>query len=124
MDYIKFDRSKRYVVEDPVHVGPECIGKVFRFPATDGLSDLRLGLSDFEDGGICAWHRHPTDQICIITEGECYCAAKDDEGNLTFEVVAKPGDVVIFKANELHIHGAQPGGECSHWAVSYKPLNP
>lgn len=118
MELFKADEKARYIVTDdnaPGHVDPENYGKVWRQAMTDGHSVLRCGPSGF-DGVPSKMHKHPVDQIVIITEGVCVC---ENEAGEKFE--AYPGDVVLFKAGELHSHGARPGENMVHYGVTYVP---
>jgi quercetin dioxygenase-like cupin family protein len=114
----KVDKSKRYVVtaeNAPGHVDPEWVGKVFRQGLTDGKSVMRVGIADFEDGSVSALHKHGSDQIIMITEGVGICTTESEE------IEVHPGDCVLFRAGELHTHGAKPGHSMSHYAVSIDP---
>jgi quercetin dioxygenase-like cupin family protein len=114
----KVDKSKRYVVTEenaPGHVDPEWVGKVFRQGLTDGESVMRVGIADFEDGSVSSLHKHGSDQIIMITDGVGICTTE------TEEIEVHPGDCVLFRAGELHTHGAKPGHSMSHYAVSLDP---
>jgi quercetin dioxygenase-like cupin family protein len=114
MQKISLDKSKRIALTNPNLIDISR-GEVLRQPMTDGVIDIRVGMTDFENGGTCVFHTHDTDQIVIITEGEGICATE------TEELVVKAGDLVIFPAGEKHLHGAKPNGSMSHYGITYQP---
>jgi quercetin dioxygenase-like cupin family protein len=66
----------------------------------------------FEPGARTAWHTHPLGQTLIITAG---CGWIQREGGPVEEV--HPGDVVWFKPNEKHWHGATANNGMTHIAI-------
>jgi len=65
----------------------------------------------FQDGARNRWHRHSTEQVLIVTDGEGIVA---DAGG---EQPIKAGDVVLIQPNERHWHGATPGHDMTHLAI-------
>ncbi|MGH2378232.1 MAG: cupin domain-containing protein [Candidatus Limnocylindria bacterium] len=66
----------------------------------------------FRDGARNRLHRHTTDQILIITEGQGILATTDGEREVT------AGDVAFIPAGEHHWHGAKPGCDMTHWSIT------
>ena len=57
----------------------------------------------FEPGARTAWHTHPLGQTLIVTSGLGWTQR---DGGPIEEI--QPGDVVWFRPNEKHWHGATP----------------
>ncbi|ROP47890.1 cupin domain [Streptomyces sp. PanSC9] len=53
--------------------------------------------------GRSHWHRHPLNQTVFVTEGIGLCQRRG--GSIK---VIRPGDRVLFEADEEHWHGAAP----------------
>lgn len=66
----------------------------------------------FEPGAHTAWHTHPLGQTLIVTAG---CGWAQREGGPVEEI--RPGDVVWFRPNEKHWHGATPSTAMTHIAI-------
>ena len=73
---------------------------------------VAMALVTFEPGARTAWHTHPFGQTLIVTTG---CGWVQREGGLREEI--RPGDVVYFKPNEKHWHGATSTTAMSHIAI-------
>ncbi len=78
----------------------------------DEARDLRLTEVTFHDGARNRLHSHTTDQILIITAGLGIVATETEEQEVT------PGDVAFIPAGERHWHGARPGQDMTHWAIT------
>jgi quercetin dioxygenase-like cupin family protein len=66
----------------------------------------------FEAGARTAWHTHPLGQTLIVTAGVGWAQR---EGEPIEEI--RPGDVIWFKPNEKHWHGASPTTTMTHIAI-------
>ena len=71
--------------------------------ASDSIHTTLAGNVYFEPGARSHWHKHPSGQILIITDGVGY---HQIEGQ-PIEVIKK-GDVVKCPPNAKHWHGASP----------------
>ena len=78
----------------------------------DEARDLRLTEVTFRDGARNRLHSHTTDQVLIVTSGLGIVATEQEER----EVGA--GDVAFIPAGERHWHGARPGQDMTHWAIT------
>lgn len=78
----------------------------------DEARDLRLTEVTFRAGARNRLHSHTTDQILIITAGLGIVATENEER----EVI--PGDIALIPAGERHWHGARPGQDLTHWAIT------
>lgn len=74
--------------------------------------DLRLTEVTFRDGARNRLHSHTTDQILIVTAGLGIVATEREEREIG------PGDVAFIPAGERHWHGARPGHDLTHWAIT------
>ncbi len=66
----------------------------------------------FEAGARTAWHTHPLGQTLIVTAGVGWAQR---EGEPIEEI--RPGDVIWFKPNEKHWHGASATTTMTHIAI-------
>lgn len=89
------------------------IGQVYRqnMVTEENAPSLRVNAVTFEDGARNRWHRHSTEQVLVITDGEGIVENESE----TFHVTA--GDVVLIPANERHWHGAEGGGSMTHLSI-------
>ena len=71
--------------------------------ANDSTYNTVIGNVYFEPGARSNWHRHPSGQILIITDGVGYHQIKGQPRQ-----TIKKGDVVQCPPNVLHWHGASP----------------
>ena len=76
-------------------------------------SGVRVLMVRFSAGGRCFWHSHPGGQVLHVIEGK---GRVQSEGSPAVEI--GPGDVVVSQPGEVHWHGAAPGAELAHLAVS------
>jgi len=81
-------------------------------PVGDEARDLRLTEVTFKDGARNRLHSHTTDQILIVTAGLGIVATEREEREIG------PGDVAFIPAGERHWHGARPGQDLTHWAIT------
>jgi quercetin dioxygenase-like cupin family protein len=81
------------------------------FPVAEP-SRVAANAVTFEPGARTAWHTHPLGQMLIVTAG---CGRAQREGGPVEEI--RPGDVVVFAANEKHWHGAAPTTAMTHLAI-------
>ena len=79
----------------------------------DGGRHSNGGVVTFEPGARTRWHTHPAGQTIIITQGLGWVQR---DGGLIEEV--KPGDVVFFKPEEKHWHGASAQVGMVHIAIT------
>jgi quercetin dioxygenase-like cupin family protein len=71
--------------------------------ANDSTYNTVIGNVYFEPGARSNWHRHPSGQILIITDGVGYHQIKGQPRQ-----TIRKGDVVKCPPNVLHWHGASP----------------
>ena len=64
-------------------------------------------------GARTHWHRHPLSQTVFVTEGVGLCQRRGGP----VEVI-RPGDRVLFEADEEHWHGAAPKRLMVHLAIN------
>jgi len=67
----------------------------------------------FMPGARTHWHRHPLGQTVFVTEGVGLCQRRSGP----IEVI-RPGDRVLFEADEEHWHGATPNRLMVHLAIN------
>ena len=67
----------------------------------------------FTPGARTAWHTHPLGQTIYVTEGIGRCQRRGGP----VEVI-RPGDRVLFEADEEHWHGAAPNRLMVHVAIN------
>jgi len=72
-----------------------------------------VGNVTFEPGARTNWHKHPGGQILLVTQGTGYYQEKGKPIQ-----VIKKGDVVTLSPGGEHWHGASPGSELTHIAIS------
>jgi len=71
--------------------------------ANDTMYNTVVGNVYFERGARSNWHRHPSGQILIITDGVGYHQIKGQPRQ-----TIQKGDVVKCPPNVMHWHGASP----------------
>jgi quercetin dioxygenase-like cupin family protein len=85
--------------------GPEknFTGKAYNFSlvSSDSTYNTLVGNVYFEAGARSNWHKHPSGQILIITDGEGYHQIEGQPRQ-----TMKKGDVVKCPPNVRHWHGA------------------
>jgi quercetin dioxygenase-like cupin family protein len=77
------------------------------------LAGMRVATATFIEGGRTVWHRHHGEQVLYVLSGTG-CIQKEGEEAQAIE----PGDVVYVAPGEKHWHGAQPGHNLEHLAVT------
>ncbi|WP_327330361.1 MULTISPECIES: (R)-mandelonitrile lyase [unclassified Streptomyces] len=76
-------------------------------------SRVTANLVHFMPGARTHWHRHPLGQSVFVTEGVGLCRRRGG----SVEVI-RPGDRVLFEADEEHWHGAAPNRLMVHLAIN------
>ncbi|PKZ64268.1 cupin domain-containing protein [Gordonia terrae] len=76
-------------------------------------SRVSASLVHFMPGARTHWHRHPLSQTVFVTEGIGLCQRRGGP----VEVI-RPGDRVLFEADEEHWHGATPTRLMVHLAIN------
>lgn len=76
-------------------------------------SRVSANLVHFMPGERTHWHRHPLSQTVFVTEGIGLCQRRGG----SIEVI-RPGDRVLFEADEEHWHGAAPDRLMVHLAIN------
>ena len=71
--------------------------------SNDSIYNTVVGNVYFEPGARSNWHRHPSGQILIITDGVGYHQIKGQPRQ-----TIKKGDIVKCPPNVEHWHGASP----------------
>ncbi|SRR5258706_9500642 len=79
----------------------------------DSTFSCSIGNVTFEPGARNNWHTHPGGQILIVTDGTGYYQEKGESIQLL-----RKGDVIKILPNVEHWHGASPGSELTHIAIS------
>lgn len=77
-------------------------------------SDFSFGIRVFDAGARTKFHKHPGDQILIITDG----TGSVGTDNETLTVVE--GDVILIPAGENHFHGAPDATSMAHITIQKK----
>lgn len=81
--------------------------------AAPAPSRVQASLVHFAPGARTHWHRHPLGQTVFVTEGVGLCQRRG--GPVEF---IRPGDRVLFEAEEEHWHGAAPDRFMTHLAIN------
>ncbi|MEU4390198.1 cupin domain-containing protein [Kribbella sp. NPDC023855] len=76
-------------------------------------SRVAANLVHFMPGARTHWHSHPLSQTVFVTEGIGLCQRRGGP----IEII-RPGDRVLFEANEEHWHGATPTRLMTHLALN------
>ena len=76
-------------------------------------SRVTANLVHFMPGARTHWHRHPLSQTVFVTEGIGLCQRRGGP----IEVI-RPGDRVLFEADEEHWHGAAANRLMVHLAIN------
>ena len=76
-------------------------------------SRVTANLVHFMPGARTHWHRHPLGQTVFVTEGVGLCQRRGGP----IETI-RPGDRVLFEADEEHWHGAAPNRLMVHIAIN------
>lgn len=109
---MEITRSSSATVKGPQEwfTGDVYIDAVAAAPAP---SRVQASLVHFTPGARTHWHRHPLSQTVFVTEGVGLCQRRGGP----VEVI-RPGDRVLFEADEEHWHGAAPDRLMVHLAVN------
>ena len=81
--------------------------------APEATSTFAAANVHFTPGARTAWHTHPHGQTIFVTEGVGLCQRRGGP----VEVI-RPGDRVLFEADEEHWHGAAPNRLMVHLAIN------
>ena len=81
--------------------------------ANDSIYNTLVGNVYFEPGARSNWHKHPSGQILIITDGVGYHQIKGQPRK-----TIKKGDVVMCPPNVEHWHGAASTNKMVHIAIT------
>ncbi|WP_030166704.1 MULTISPECIES: cupin domain-containing protein [Actinomycetes] len=76
-------------------------------------SRVSANLVHFMPGARTHWHRHPLSQTVFVTEGIGLCQRRGGP----VEII-RPGDRILFEADEEHWHGAAPTRLMVHLAIN------
>ena len=89
------------------------IGEVLAQPlVSEGdAPTLRVSSITFQQGARNRWHRHTTEQVLVVTDGQGIVADANGEHQI------ERGDVVLILAGERHWHGASPGSDLTHLSI-------
>lgn len=79
---------------------------------------VRVSFVHFQPGTITHWHSHGGGQVLHVVDGE---GRTQSWGGKV--VVLRPGDTVTAAPGEKHWHGAVPGSEMTHLAVTIGEVN-
>ena len=90
-------------------------GSVYLDPvaAPAGSSRVSATCVHFTPGARTAWHTHPNGQTIWVIEGVGLCQRRGGP----VETI-RPGDRVLFEADEEHWHGAAPNRLMVHVAIN------
>lgn len=75
--------------------------------------ELRQLRVHFHDGGSTHWHLHMGDQVLYFTEGKGMAQEYGEE-----MIECEPGDVIHVTEGTRHRHGAMPGADAVHIAIT------
>jgi 4-carboxymuconolactone decarboxylase len=87
--------------------------KVEMLHTPTGLQRASAGSVSFAPGARTAWHSHPLGQTLVVTSG---VGRVQLWGGALQEI--RTGDVVHIPPNAKHWHGAAPGSQMTHLAIS------
>ena len=107
---MQITRSSVDTVKGPADWSTGWIDGVAAAPAP---SRVTANLVHFTPGARTHWHRHPLGQTVFVTEGVGLCQRRGGP----VEVI-RPGDRVLFEADEEHWHGAAPNRLMVHLAIN------
>jgi len=79
----------------------------------DSVFNTQIATVIFEPGARTNWHYHPSGQILLITDGVAYYQEKGKPK----QVLVK-GQTVKCLPGVMHWHGASPGDQMTHIAIS------
>ena len=103
----KADQNKLNFIFSKGELGPaeNFTGKAWNIGLVenDSVYNTVVGNVFFEPGARSNWHRHPSGQILIITDGTGYHQIKGQPRQ-----TLKKGDIVKCPPNVEHWHGASP----------------
>jgi quercetin dioxygenase-like cupin family protein len=103
----KADQNKLNFIFPKGELGPaeNFTGKAWNIGLVenDSVYNTVVGNVFFEPGARSNWHRHPSGQILIITDGTGYHQIKGQPRQ-----TLKKGDIVKCPPNVEHWHGASP----------------
>ncbi|MDN3270674.1 cupin domain-containing protein [Streptomyces sp. MA15] len=104
-------RSSTDTVKGPADwfTGDVCIDAVAGAPVP---SRGTASLVHFVPGARTHWHRHPLGQTVFVPEGAGLCRRHGGPAE-----AVRPGDRVLFEADEEHRHGAAPNRLMVHLAI-------
>jgi quercetin dioxygenase-like cupin family protein len=74
---------------------------------------VRVSFVRFQPGATTHWHSHSGGQVLHVVSG--VGRAQDRDADV---VALSPGDTVTAEAGQEHWHGAAPGSEMTHLAVT------
>lgn len=107
MRVVRVTKAGRQRSDSPIFVG-----EVDHQPVIgEEARDLSLSEVAFKSGAMNKAHKHSTDQILVVTEGEGFVATDDERAEIS------TGDVAFIPANTKHWHGARPGKDMTHWSI-------
>ncbi len=79
----------------------------------DSAFDMSIGQVRFEAGARTRWHKHPSGQILLVTEGVGY---HQEKGKGIVEI--KKGDVIQCLPDVIHWHGGSKDSAMTQIAIS------
>lgn len=74
--------------------------------------DTTISYVHFSKGVANKLHKHSTDQVLIVTEGQGFIATENEK------YVVKEGDIIWTPAGQIHKHGAMPGNTFTHISIT------
>lgn len=122
LEIVEFDTSKLHLagVAESRTAGGEAptsnfTGRVAVAPPTNGTdgSSIRSAPVTFEAGARTSWHRHPSGQLLIVTQGVGWTQIEGEDVK-----AIRAGDVIWTPPNASHWHGATRNEAMTHVAVS------
>jgi quercetin dioxygenase-like cupin family protein len=81
-------------------------------PSPDG--DLTVGMSDFQDGAVTAWHTHSEGQMLFVMSGHARVGT-DSEDAAGLEA----GTLIVSPPGERHWHGADASDTVQFLGLSW-----
>jgi quercetin dioxygenase-like cupin family protein len=97
-------------------IGEAFINKLI--PDVDNVYHCQIYDVVFEAGARNNWHKHPSGQILLVTDGKGYYQEKGKAARLL-----QKGDVVTIPPNAEHWHGAAPDSSFTHIGISPNTQN-
>jgi len=114
-----FPQQSEYTIHSYLDLGTKApnthhIGEAWLNFLVQADDDFKYNITQatFSANSTLDWHKHTTDQVLIITEGEGYYQERGKEA-----VILKKGDVIKCAKDTEHWHASTPEKKVSYLAI-------